>query len=54
MSVQGQTVPLSMENGWRMNNSTQLELVGAACTNWRDPKNTHIDFNSPCDIIVVK
>ena len=54
VSLEGQTVPLSKDNGWRMNNSTQLELVGTACTNWRDPKNTHIDFNFPCDIIVVK
>jgi len=54
VSVEGQTVPLSTENGWRMNTDTQLELVGDACTNWHDPKNTHIDFNFPCDIIVVK
>jgi len=26
--------------------------VGSACATWNDPKNTHIDFNFPCDIIV--
>ncbi len=52
VAVQGQVVPLSMDNGWRMNTTTQLELVGAACDNWRNPETTKIDFNFPCDIIV--
>ena len=54
VSIEGQALPLSQENGWRMNNSTQVELVGSACATWNDPKNTHIDFNFPCDIIVLK
>ncbi len=54
VSLEGQTVPLSQDNGWRMNTETQLELVGDACTAWRDPQNTHIDFHFPCEIIVVK
>jgi hypothetical protein len=54
VSVEGQTVPLDAANGWRMNNSTQLELVGNACANWRKPENTHIDFNFPCGVIIVK
>jgi hypothetical protein len=54
VSVEGQTVPLDVTNGWRMNNSTQLELVGTACTNWRKPENTRIDFNFPCGVIIVK
>jgi hypothetical protein len=52
VSVSDQAVPFDMTNGWRMNNSSQLELVGSACTNWQQPQNTKIDFNFPCDILV--
>jgi hypothetical protein len=54
VSIEGQKLPLAQDNGWRMNSPTQVELVGSACTTWNDPKNAHIDFNFPCDIIVVK
>lgn len=54
VAIQGQTVPLSQTDGWRMNTPTQLELVGSACTAWNLPDNTKIDFNFPCDIIVPK
>lgn len=54
VSVQGQDVPLDSMNGWRMNNSTQLELVGSACDTWRKPETTTIDFNFPCGIIIIK
>jgi hypothetical protein len=52
VSVQGQVVPLAMDNGWHMKTASQLELVGDACTNWQQPQNTKIDFNFPCDILV--
>jgi hypothetical protein len=54
VAVQGQDVPLNPMNGWRMNNSTQLELVGTACDTWRKPETTQIDFNFPCGIIIIK
>jgi hypothetical protein len=54
VAVEGQVVPQSTDDGWRMNSDTQLELVGDACSNWRKPQNTHIDFGFPCDIIVPK
>ncbi|MEI9940067.1 MAG: vWA domain-containing protein [Pseudomonadota bacterium] len=54
VSIEGTQIPLAQDNGWRMNSETQVELVGSACATWNDPKNTHIDFNFPCDIIVVK
>jgi len=54
VSIQGQVVQLSQTDGWRMNSPTQAELVGSACATWNDPKNTRIDFNFPCDIIVLK
>jgi hypothetical protein len=51
--VQGLPVPLSNVDGWRMNSPTQLELVGAACANWRRPENTVIKFHFPCDAIII-
>ncbi len=54
VSIEGQKLPLAQDNGWRMNSPTQVELVGNACATWNDPKNTHIDFNFPCEIIVPK
>ncbi len=54
VSIEGQVVPQSSDNGWRMNTGNQLELVGAGCTSWQKPESTKIDFNFPCDIIVPK
>jgi hypothetical protein len=54
VAIQGRAVPLDSMNGWRMNTGTQLELVGDACTAWRRPENTQIDFNFPCGIIIIK
>jgi hypothetical protein len=54
VSIEGQLLPQSGDNGWRMNTSTQLELVGEACARWQKPESTKIDFNFPCDIIVPK
>ena len=54
ISIEGKAVPLSMTNGWRMNNATQLELVGDACTNWRDPAKVKINFDFPCEIVIAK
>jgi len=54
VSIEGQPIPLSPDNGWRMNSPTQAELVGSGCAIWKDPAHTHIDFDFPCDIIVVK
>ena len=52
--VQGQTVPLDDANGWRMNDATQLELTGSACTNWRKPDSTMIKFSFPCQIVIIE
>ena len=54
VSVEGQVVPLSMDNGWRMNTSSQLELVGDACSNWKMPQNNKIAFNFPCELLIPK
>jgi hypothetical protein len=54
--VQDTEVPLdlTMANGWYMPTPTQIELVGDACTNWRMPQNTKIDWDFPCKILVPK
>jgi hypothetical protein len=50
--VEGREVPLDPVRGWRMNTSTQLELVGDACNTWRLPTSHDIRFEFPCSIIV--
>jgi hypothetical protein len=54
VAIEGATVSLDSTNGWRMNTASQLELVGSACETWRKPENTHIDFNFPCGIIIIR
>jgi hypothetical protein len=51
--IMGTEVPLDATNGWHMTSDTQLELSGAACDTWRKPENTMIDFQFPCQIIIV-
>lgn len=52
VTVEGKSVPRDDENGWRMNSSTQLELVGDACDRWHEPENRSIDFNFPCGVVI--
>jgi hypothetical protein len=52
--VMGTEVPLDDMNGWHMTSDTQLELSGTACDLWRQPENTTIDFQFPCELIVVQ
>jgi hypothetical protein len=52
--IAGMEIPLDNTNGWQMTSDTQLELTGTACDTWRDPKNTTIDFQFPCQIIIVQ
>lgn len=51
--VQDAEVPLdlTMTNGWYMPTPSQIELVGEACSNWRMPQNTKIDWDFPCKIL---
>jgi hypothetical protein len=51
--IMGTEVPLDDTNGWHMTSDTQLTLSGTACDTWRNPANTTIDFQFPCQIIVV-
>jgi hypothetical protein len=50
--IESQEIPHSDTNGWRMASSTRLELVGSACTLWRQPATRSIDFRFPCGVIL--
>jgi hypothetical protein len=51
--IMGTEVPRDDTNGWHMTTDTQLTLSGTACDTWRKPENTKIDFQFPCQIIIV-
>jgi hypothetical protein len=37
-------------NGWRLNTATQVELVGSACQQLKNPTTGGIKFDFPCDV----
>jgi hypothetical protein len=39
-------------NGWRLNTETQVELLGGACQQLKDPRTGGIEFDFPCDIFI--
>lgn len=41
------------ENGWRMNSSSELELLGASCTAVKTTINPDVYISFPCDSFVV-
>jgi hypothetical protein len=52
--VNGAAVPFDATNGWRMLNETTVALEGEACNMWRQPGETSIDFDFPCEVIVLR
>jgi hypothetical protein len=50
----GTPVPFDELNGWHMLSSTTVELAGAACESWRVPGVTSLDFDFPCDLIIIR
>jgi hypothetical protein len=52
--LNGEPVAFDAANGWRMLTATTVQLEGAACEAWREPVETSIDFDFPCDVIVVR
>lgn len=52
--IEGTDIPHADADGWRMNDATQLELVGSACDKWRNPDSKNIDFQFPCEIVIVE
>jgi hypothetical protein len=51
--VMGQQIPRDDADGWHMRSATELELSGAACATWRKPESVTIDFQFPCQIIII-
>jgi hypothetical protein len=49
--INGVSVPADAANGWRMNNSTELELVGSACASFRTTASQTISFEFPCSLL---
>lgn len=54
VNVNGNRIPLDPVNGWHMVTPTTVQLEGAACDAWRVFGETTIDFDFPCDIIVLR
>jgi hypothetical protein len=54
IKIAGAEVPLGATDGWSMSSDTQVVLNGAACTTWRTPGHDAIDFQFPCDIILIQ
>ena len=52
IQIEGQTIAQDATNGWSMASSTELVLNGTACTTWRMPSDTHINFAFPCSSII--
>jgi hypothetical protein len=52
--VNGKQIPFDPVNGWHMESATTVALEGAACADWRVPGETSIDFDFPCDVIIVR
>jgi hypothetical protein len=54
ITVNGAAVPFDATNGWHMLNETTVALEGEACNMWRQPGETSIDFDFPCDVIILR
>jgi hypothetical protein len=52
--LNGEAVAFDPVNGWSMTTETTVQLSGAACDAWRAPVETSLDFDFPCDVIVVR
>jgi hypothetical protein len=49
--IQGTEIPQDATNGWSLASDTELVLNGSACTTWRTPASTTIDFQFPCSTL---
>jgi hypothetical protein len=52
--INGAAVPFDAANGWHMLNETTVALEGNACNMWRQPGETNISFDFPCDVIILR
>jgi hypothetical protein len=53
VKINGTAVPYDPTNGWHAPTDTQVALEGSACDTWRTKESTQIDFNFPCETIIV-
>jgi hypothetical protein len=54
VKIGGAEVPLDETNGWSLAASDAAILLnGTACSSWRTPDQTSIDFQIPCDLLLV-
>jgi hypothetical protein len=54
ININGKAVPFDPSNGWRMLSETTVQLEGQACADWRAPGQSAIDFDFPCDVIILR
>ncbi len=53
ISINGAAIPFDPANGWHMPSATEVRLEGQACETWRQPVKSVIDFNFPCDVVII-
>jgi uncharacterized protein YegL len=51
VTIDAVPVPYGAPDGFRMNTPTQLELLGAACTNLRKPETRQVSIDFPCNAV---
>jgi len=54
ININGKAVPFDSGNGWHMISETTVQLEGTACADWRAPGQSSIDFDFPCDVIILR
>lgn len=52
VEIDGERVPYEGADGFRMNSSTQLELLGGACQRLRQPGEKRVFIDFPCEAIL--
>jgi hypothetical protein len=41
-------------NGWHLLTTTQVELLGSSCQQLKNPATTGIEFDFPCDVLILR
>ena len=54
ININGSPVPFDATDGWHMLSETTVQLEGKACADWRGRGQTSIDFDFPCDVIILR
>jgi hypothetical protein len=48
----GEPLTFGDPNGWQLRTATQVELLGGACDQLKNPVTRGIDFDFPCDLFI--